>query len=65
MRYESCEMTARNPDFSTARRKAAQMPAPKVGSRHWFGVFVNTWIAVAPMARPRAGAVSTPPWMEM
>ena len=32
--------------------------------RHWFGVFVKTWIAVAPIAAPRAGAVSTPPWME-
>jgi hypothetical protein len=57
-------MTARNPDFATARRKAAQTSLVRVGSRHWFGVFVNTWMAVAPMATPRSGAVSTPPWME-
>ena len=34
------------------------------GSRHWLGVLVNTWIAVAPIAVPRAGAVATPPWVE-
>ncbi|HEY8106988.1 MAG TPA: hypothetical protein VIE46_12845 [Gemmatimonadales bacterium] len=47
-----------------ARRNAVRASRPRVGSRHWFGVFVNTWMAVAPMATPRSGAVSTPPWME-
>jgi hypothetical protein len=34
------------------------------GSRHWLGVLVNTWIAVAPIALPLTGAFSTPPWTE-
>jgi len=35
-----------------------------VRSRHWFGVFVNTWIAVAPIATPRSGAHARPPAVE-
>src|SRR5438552_3135474 len=38
--------------------------AVSAGSRHWFGVLVKTWIAVAPMAAPRAGAAATPPCVE-
>ena len=34
------------------------------GSRHWLGVLVNTWIAVAPITLPLTGAFSTPPWTD-
>lgn len=47
-----------------AARKAAAVSSEISGSRHWFGVLVNIWIAVAPMAVPRGGAVWTPPWIE-
>lgn len=56
MRYESCPTTKAMPFSASAACRASAVPASIAGSRHWFGVFVNTWIAVAPMALPRAGA---------
>ena len=61
MRYESCDTTARNPLSENALRNCSAVTPSMDGSRHWLGVLVKSWIAVAPMATPRAGAVATPP----
>ena len=44
--------------------KVGAAPRLSGGSRHWLGVLVKTWIALAPIIRPRAGASATPPWVE-
>src|SRR6266849_4466558 len=52
------------PLAANAARNWVTSASVSTGSRHWFGVFVNTWIAVAPIATPRAGARATPPAVE-
>jgi len=46
---------------ASSARNLAISSAASIGSRHWLGVLVNNWMAVAPISRPRAGAVATPP----
>src|SRR6185369_14458969 len=48
---------------SSARKRSATSGA-QVTSRHWLAFLVKTWITLAPIARPRAGALATPPWVE-
>ena len=60
MRHYTCDAA---PGELPAERRRDVLPRD-TGSRHWLGVLVNTWMAVAPMAVPRAGAVATPPLVE-
>src|SRR5665213_341652 len=56
-----------------ARTKVSAMPSRKAThssgshsrSRHWFAIFVNICMAVAPIALARPGAAGTPPAVEM
>src|SRR5260370_1298671 len=54
----------RMPLAANAARNWVTSASVSTGSRHWFGVFVKTWIAVAPIATPRVGARATPPAVE-
>lgn len=57
MRYESCAMAHRILFCDSDFRKSARTVGVSSGSRHWLGVFVKSWMTVAPMAAPRPGAV--------
>ena len=50
MRYESCDTTPFSPLASYASRNAAIVPGSSTGSRHWLGVLVKSWMAVAPIS---------------
>src|SRR5256885_174434 len=52
------------PAVATAARNASTCAGAIAGSRHWLGVLVKIWMAVAPIVAPRAGAFATPPWVE-
>lgn len=56
IRYESCETTKPMPFSDSDLRNVSATDASISGSRHWFGVLVKTWMAVAPISAPRAGA---------
>jgi len=57
MRYESCETTLVTWFCASDSRNAFATSEVTTGSRHWQGVLVKIWIAVAPISAARAGAV--------
>lgn len=57
IRYESCETTLVTLQSASDIRKALATSDVMTGSRHWLGILVNTWMAEAPIAAPRAGAL--------
>lgn len=56
IRYESCAMMPLMSWFDIDLASASRASGGRVGSRHWFGDLVKTWMAVAPIAAPRSGA---------
>ena len=56
IRYESWDTNPRMPVRSTSCRNRSQVSRSIVGSRHWFGVLVKSWSAVAPIAAARRGS---------